>query len=293
MINTTISFFFNCVQVDTDELEDARWFHADFLAAQLRAASRGSRAPPVARGAGAGSEAPFRIPGPYALANRIISSWLHQRQQRERPPAGGGSAEDASALAALAAVPDVAIDEGSFKYVLLRLSTADGEALVCEEHAPRAPACAAGPARPHAGMVHARSSLPSSHPQPSAAAASPAGLHSKLLVRGDSRAAYHNHILQHCSAEVRALAPDAGLRLETLGALPGWAVHFWIGLVWPLGGVCGLLLSTPAALAHHWRAVECAAPSFIRRRWRPHGALSGAARAVGVWLQLSIRPSAP
>lgn len=115
------------LQVDTDELEDARWFHSDFLAAQLRAASRGSGPPPVVRGASSGSQPPFRIPGPYALANRIISSWLHERQQRGRPPAEGGCAEDAAALAALAAVPDVSIDEGSFKYVLLRLSTADGE----------------------------------------------------------------------------------------------------------------------------------------------------------------------
>lgn len=46
----------------------------------------------------------------------------------------------------------------------------------------------------------------------------PAGLHSKLLVWGDSRAAYHNHVMQHCAAQVRALVPDAGLKLETLGA---------------------------------------------------------------------------
>lgn len=117
------------MQVDTDELEDARWFHADYLAANLRAASSGSSPPSVLRGApgAAAGEAPFRIPGPYALANRIISSWLHERQQLQALE--GGSAEDAAAAAALAAVPDVCIDEGSFKYVLLRLSTADGESL--------------------------------------------------------------------------------------------------------------------------------------------------------------------
>lgn len=116
------------LQVDTNEIEDARWFHADYLAAQLRAASSGSSPPSALRGASsaAASEAPFRIPGPYALANRIISSWLHEQQQRRALQ--GGSAEEAAAAAALAAVPDVCIDEGSFKYVLLRLSTADGEA---------------------------------------------------------------------------------------------------------------------------------------------------------------------
>ncbi len=57
----------------------------------------------------------------YALAHRIISSWLHERQQGRPDPAGEGPG------AALAAVPDVLIDTGSFKYVLLRLSTPDGE----------------------------------------------------------------------------------------------------------------------------------------------------------------------
>lgn len=112
------------MQVDTNELEDARWFHADYLAAHLHAASCGSSVPSVLRGAASSDEAPFRIPGPYALANRIISSWLHEQQQRQ---AQCGSAEDAAAAAALAAVPDVCIDEGSFKYVLLRLSSADGK----------------------------------------------------------------------------------------------------------------------------------------------------------------------
>lgn len=116
------------LQVDTNEIEDARWFHTDYLAAQLHAAISGSSPPSALRGAAsaAASEAPFRIPGPYALANRIISSWLHEQQQRRTLQ--GGSAEEAAAAAALAAVPDVCIDEGSFKYVLLRLSTADGEA---------------------------------------------------------------------------------------------------------------------------------------------------------------------
>lgn len=36
-------------------------------------------------------------------------------------------------------------------------------------------------------------------------------------MRGDGRAAYHNHIVQATAAEVRAAAPAAGLRLETLG----------------------------------------------------------------------------
>lgn len=75
---------------------------------------------------------PFRIPGRYALANRLIRAWLegrHAERAAESAAALGeqpASAEEA--LQALAAIPDVGIDEGSFKYVLLRLSTPDGEA---------------------------------------------------------------------------------------------------------------------------------------------------------------------
>ena len=126
--------------MDADELEDARWLHADWLAAQLGAARGDERAAALlaalVRGSGGGSgEPPFRIPGEHALANRIIRSWLHERQAAAA--AGGVARGDESAAAAaeaaavLAAVPDVAIDQGSFKYVLLRLSTADGEALAC------------------------------------------------------------------------------------------------------------------------------------------------------------------
>jgi NADH pyrophosphatase NudC (nudix superfamily) len=57
----------------------------------------------------------------YALAHSIITSWLRERRRGEQGGVGEGPA------AALAAVPDVLIDEGSFKYVLLRLSTPDGE----------------------------------------------------------------------------------------------------------------------------------------------------------------------
>lgn len=99
----------------------------------------------------------------------------------------------------------------------------------------------AGPCPTPAGTVHL------GRPSNPLAAASPAGLHSKLLVRGDSRAAYHNHILQHCSAEVRALAPDAGLRLETLGALLGRAQR---GMASSGAGWCVSVWLMPAALAN-------------------------------------------
>ena len=58
-----------------------------------------------------------------------------------------------------------------------------------------------------------------------------AGQHSKLLVRGDSRAAYHNHIMQASAAELRAVVPDARLQLTTLGESKLWccggSVSMW------------------------------------------------------------------
>lgn len=116
------------LKVDKEELEDARWFHASWMAAAVGAANgdsaSSSRLAAVVRGI-SGDEVPFRIPGKHALANRIIHTYLHEWQQRQQW--AGEGAEGVAAAAALAAVPDVGIDEGSFKYVLLRLSTPDGE----------------------------------------------------------------------------------------------------------------------------------------------------------------------
>ncbi|KAL4422858.1 hypothetical protein ABPG75_009055 [Micractinium tetrahymenae] len=160
------------VQVDPAELEDARWFHADWLAAATGMGGQHAAAPAAVRAASSGADVPFRIPGRYALASRLIRSWLEGRRAARAADMaaelGEQPASAAAVLQALAAIPDVDIDEGSFKYVLLRLSTPDG-------------------------------------------------LHSKLLVRGDARAAYHNHVLQATAAEVRAAAPEVGLRLETVG----------------------------------------------------------------------------
>lgn len=58
-------------------------------------------------------------------------------------------------------------------------------------------------------------------------------------MRGDARAAYHNHIVQATASEVRAAAPDAGLRLDTVGE--------WAGRPRCLMAAC------------HWRAIRLAA----------------------------------
>ena len=83
-------------RVDVEELEDARWFHADFLARALRGGRGGS-------GVGA-----FGMPGREALARHLLVRWLEER---------------ARAAWAGDAIADVEISEGgAFKYILARVS---------------------------------------------------------------------------------------------------------------------------------------------------------------------------
>lgn len=96
----------------------------------------------------------FSLPCRYALANTIITDWMRDRA------VGSGGRWGGDLL------PAVALDAGTFKYVLIRALSADGS-------------------------------------------------NSTLLLRGDTRAAYHNHILQAAKAE--AAAVDPGLRLEVVG----------------------------------------------------------------------------
>lgn len=132
------------VKVDPAELEDARWFHRSWLTSAL---GRSGAEKPLSE-----AQRTFRIPGRYALANSIISDWLAEAEPQQAWPGD--------------AVPDVSIDCGTFKYVLLRLSSTDGA-------------------------------------------------RSKLIVRGDGRAAYHNHVFAAARAEVGKI--DPGLTLETVG----------------------------------------------------------------------------
>lgn len=82
---------------DDKELESAYWFHRGFVAASLR----GEGCLPK------GVE--FCIPGGHALANSIITAW---------------SQDPSAQLQVLEEVADVTIDHGRFKYVLLRISSA-------------------------------------------------------------------------------------------------------------------------------------------------------------------------
>lgn len=103
----------NEIDAQEDELEDVRWFHRDFLAAALA----GTRV--------LGAEE-FSIPGEYALAGKAIREWCSRRL-----------ASDLDVFA------DVAIDVGTFKYVLLRLTNDQGEPRG-ELRARLPPACADG-----------------------------------------------------------------------------------------------------------------------------------------------------
>jgi ADP-ribose pyrophosphatase YjhB (NUDIX family) len=98
------------VRVDVQELQDARWFHRDWLRAALAGSADG----------GGATGAAFRVPGRYALANAVISDWLAGRACSGAGPAppsgGGGGAWSGDAL------PAVKIDAGVFKYVLIRVS---------------------------------------------------------------------------------------------------------------------------------------------------------------------------
>jgi NADH pyrophosphatase NudC (nudix superfamily) len=172
---------------DPEELEDARWFHRDWLLATLGPAGTllPSRGPPMGRrwpaqslcaagidtegiaaGAAAGA-APFRIPGKYALANRIISDWMLESVATTAAVEAGTDRREPWTGDSL---PTVSISHGTQKYVLLRVRGG------------------------HSGQ------------------------HSRLIVRGDSRASYHNDILQVAKREI-ALA-DGGkgnLKVETVG----------------------------------------------------------------------------
>jgi NADH pyrophosphatase NudC (nudix superfamily) len=186
------------VVVDQHEIEDARWFHREWLLEHLLNTEKneeehhGKEVVSVGEtnlgGANEVNQPKFRIPGKYALANRLISDWIlgfayprcgenssggeystrvTKEGKKESPPSSSSSWSGYS-------LPDVQIDQGVFKYILLRASSSTG---------------------------------------------SP----SKLLVRGDCRAAYHNHILTTCIAEAAKI--DPGIVITVLGG--GRMEHYY------------------------------------------------------------------
>jgi len=171
------------VLVDEHEIEDARWFHRDWLLENLNILGKNTktddnkdhdedlgRTNREIMGNYSINQPEFRIPGKYALANKLITDWLLGSAYPR-----GGSNDNCGTISTISpqaakdekessswsgnSLPDVKIDQGVFKYILLRASSSTG---------------------------------------------SP----SKLLVRGDCRAAYHNHILTACIAEAAKTDPD-------------------------------------------------------------------------------------
>lgn len=154
---------------DDEELEDVRWFHREYLLDMVLGGG-GMSSGGQLTAQGSQQEGVFRIPQQYALANRIITSWLmqpsqmHAVQHPETPkmPSTQGISNEGAVHpppaaahpppAGLDAVPTVRIDIGVFKYVLAR-------------------------------VVDTKCGV------------------SKLVVRGDVRAGYHDNLLQHLKKE--------------------------------------------------------------------------------------------
>ncbi|CAI7891041.1 unnamed protein product [Closterium sp. NIES-53] len=171
------------VRTDTNELEDARWFHRDFIRALLsdsacntwmqQQPAEPTAPPPVTPPAQpSGTTWAFNplpcsaaaIPGPHAIAHSLLAGWA-------KGDGGGVGREGGEGKEGVEdgdwpghRVPDVDVDTGIFKYVLIRLKS------------------------PETG-------------------------HSKLIVRGDKRAPFHNDVLQRTA---RFMAP-LGLKVEAVG----------------------------------------------------------------------------
>jgi len=154
------------ITVDKNELEDARWFHADWLRKALDNNNSNGRYFPSSQ-----DYESFRIPGKYALANTIITGWLEElrsnRNSRKEVETGGGEASSSS----MSSIPDVLIDKGTFKYVLLRVHY-------------------------HTSNINTDTDI------------SPSLSSSKLIVRGDNRAPYHDDIRRQAVKEVQLVDPS-------------------------------------------------------------------------------------
>jgi NAD+ diphosphatase len=84
--------------VDGNELEDAKWIHKDFL----RAVLSGKSLPPGVQ---------FHVPGKYAIAHYLLDKWITESRCNK------WAADE---------IETVQIDEGVFKYVLIRVHDNNG-----------------------------------------------------------------------------------------------------------------------------------------------------------------------
>lgn len=77
----------------------------------------------------------FQIPGVYSLSGRIIHGWLHSAdKQQSSSSSSSSSSMDGPEAATVRAIPEVQLDEGTFKYVLLRITDIQGATKVPFTH---------------------------------------------------------------------------------------------------------------------------------------------------------------
>lgn len=110
--------------VDQEELEDARWFHKDWLHATIfEDAHPDNRAIVYLDEHGqTHNENAFRIPGPYALAHTIITDVVSLLVLRAAQAPGGETDWAGSQVPQVLLVARRAVQSTSMKYVLLRLT---------------------------------------------------------------------------------------------------------------------------------------------------------------------------
>lgn len=132
-----------------EELADVRWFHRDFLLATIITPTAGQPSPSVeptsagngsssawapSNGAAVPGHSSFSVPGTYSLAHRLITKWLGVVPSSVRGTSLDGipgatnmqpSAAPQKAMqqsSPLLSFPTLSLDEGTFKYVLMRVT---------------------------------------------------------------------------------------------------------------------------------------------------------------------------
>eukprot|EP00899_Mesostigma_viride_P024625 jgi/Mesvir1/5347/Mv15436-RA.1 len=114
----------------TDELEEARWFHRDWLRHVLL--DEGKTAGSRERFTGLNDSTPFSIPGDYAIAHTLIMEWVRGDSEREDKKGEGANPVAADSGAQPwpgASLPVVDIDVGVFKYVHVRVTDGRGNSI--------------------------------------------------------------------------------------------------------------------------------------------------------------------
>jgi hypothetical protein len=90
----------------------------------------------------------FQVPGVYSLSGRIIHTWINSPDGWHSDNSSSSGEMSSSEWSASAGnIPDVQLDEGRFKYVLLRITDSEMKSKVApsSDALPHIPACCAHP----------------------------------------------------------------------------------------------------------------------------------------------------